>query len=110
MELNWWDVTPVKSNSDVIAEQFANDWLLVIENDQESWNQLIDDVKSMDCNVIATTAYLREEWDVLIDQIETAVSKISDIVPLLLRQLLVMGDRPFELIARYVIDRIKEAN
>ncbi len=110
MELNWWDVTPVKSSSDVIAEQFANDWLLVIENDQESWNQLIDDVKSMDCNVIATTAYLREEWDVLIDQIETAVSKISDIVPLLLRQLLVMGDRPFELIARYVIDRIKEAN
>ncbi|NBO27087.1 MAG: hypothetical protein EBU96_09940 [Actinobacteria bacterium] len=99
-----------KSSSDIVAEQFANDWLLVIENDQESWNQLIDDVKSMDCNVIATTAYLREEWDVLIDQIETAVSKISDIVPLLLRQLLVMGDRPFELIARYVIDRIKEAN
>ncbi len=99
-----------KSSSDIVAEQFANDWLLVIENDQESWNQLIDDVKSMDCNVISTTAYLREEWDVLIDQIETAVSKISDIVPLLLRQLLVMGDRPFELIARYVIDRIKEAN
>lgn len=99
-----------KSSSDIVAEQFANDWLLVIENDQESWNQLIDDVKSMDCNVIATTAYLREEWDVLIDQIETAVSKISDIVPLLLRQLLVMGNRPFELIARYVIDRIKEAN
>lgn len=97
------------STSDIVAEQFANDWLLVIENDQESWNQLIDDVKSMDCNVISTTAYLREEWDVLIDQIETQVSKISDVVPLLIRQLLVMGDRPFELIARYVIDRIKES-
>lgn len=97
-----------KSSSDIVAEQFANDWLLVIENDQESWNQLIDDVKSMDCNVISTTAYLREEWDVLIDQIETQVSKISDVVPLLIRQLLVMGDRPFELIANHVISSIKE--
>ena len=97
-----------KSTSDIVAEQFANDWLLVIENDQESWNQLIDDVKSMGCNVIATTAYLREEWDVLIDQIETQVSKISDVVPLLIRQLLVMGDRPFELIANHVISSIKE--
>lgn len=96
--------------SDIVAEQFANDWLLVIENDQDSYNQLIDDVKSMDCNVTSVTAYLREEWDVLIDQMETEVSRISDVACLLLRQMLVMGDRPFELIARHVIDRIKEDN
>lgn len=96
------------STSDIVAEQFANDWLLVVENDHEMWTQLVDDVKELDYNVIATTAYLREEWDVLIDQMETHVSKISDVAGLLLRQMLSMGDRPFELIARDVIARVKE--
>ena len=108
MERNWWEIPAVKSMSDVVAEQFANDWLLVIENDQESWTQLVNDVKSMGCDLIATTAYLREEWDVLIDQMETQVSKISDVAGLLLRQMLVMGDRPFELIANHVISTVKE--
>jgi hypothetical protein len=94
--------------SNQLAEWFAHDWLLVIENDHDSWNQLVDDVKELDYNVIATTTYLREEWDVLVDQMETQVSKISDVAGLLLRQMLVMGDHPFELIARYVIERVKE--
>ena len=106
MERNWWEIP---STSNVIAEQFANDWLLVIENDQDSWNQLVEDVKSMDCHLISTIAYLREEWDVLIDQMETQVSKISDVAGLLLRQMLVMGDRPFELIANHVISTVKES-
>lgn len=96
------------STSDIVAEQFANDWLLVIENDRDSWTQLVDDAKSMDLNIIALTAHLREGWDELIDQMETEVSRISDVACLLLRQMLVMGDRPFELIARYVVDRINE--
>ena len=63
------------SASQIIAEAFANDWLLVIENDQDSWNQLVEDVKSMDLNPVSTTAYLREEWDVLIDQMADAVEE-----------------------------------
>jgi len=97
------------SSSDIVAEQFANDWLLVVENDQEMWTQLVDDVKELDYNQVAVTAYLREEWDVLIDQMETQVSKISDVAGLLLRQMLVMGDRPFELIANHVISSVKES-
>jgi hypothetical protein len=97
------------SSSDIVAEQFANDWLLVVENDHEMWTQLVDDVKELDYNQVAVTAYLREEWDVLIDQMETQVSKISDVAGLLLRQMLVMGDRPFELIANHVISSIKES-
>lgn len=95
--------------SNVIAEQFANDWLLVIENDQDSWNQLVEDVKSMECDLIATTAYLREEWDVLVDQMASAVEdKVSEIGALLLRQMLVTGDYAFQLIANQVISSIKE--
>ena len=99
-----------KSLSDLFAEQFANDWLLVIENDRDSWNQLVDDVKELDCDLIATTAYLREEWDVLIDQMATAVeSKVSEIGALLLRQMLAnVGDYPHRIIANQVISTIKE--
>lgn len=91
------------------AHDFAEDWLLVIENDQESWNQLVEDVKSMGCDLIATTAYLREEWDVLVDQMASAVEdKVSEIGALLLRQMLVTGDYAFQLIANHVISSIKE--
>jgi nicotinic acid mononucleotide adenylyltransferase len=94
-----------------LAEQFANDWLLVIENDQDSWNQLVDDVKSMGCDPIATTAYLREEWDVLVDQMASAVEdKVSDIGALLLRQMLLTGDYAHQLIANHVISSIEETN
>jgi hypothetical protein len=91
-------------------EMFANDWLLVIENDRDSWTQLLDDVKEMNCDPIATTAYLREEWDVLVDQMADAVEdKVSEIASLLLRQMLVTGDYPFQLIANHVISTIKES-
>ncbi len=91
------------------AHQFAEDWLLVIENDHDSWNQLVDDVKSMRCDLIATTAYLREEWDVLVDQMADAVEdKVSPIGALLLRQMLVTGDYAFQLIANHVISSVKE--
>jgi hypothetical protein len=94
-----------------LAEQFAQDWLLVIENDQDSWNQLVEDVKSMDCHMISTIAYLREEWDVLIDQMADAVEdKVSEVGALLLRQMLSTGDYPFQLIANHVISSIQETN
>jgi len=98
------------SASQIIAEAFANDWLLVIENDQDSWNQLVDDVKKLNYDPIATTAYLREEWDVLVDQMAGAVEdKVSDIGALLLRQMLAgYGDHAHQLIANHVISSIKE--
>jgi len=90
-------------------EVFVEDWLLVIENDQESWTRLVDDVKSMDCDLIAVTTYLREEWDVLVDQMASAVEdKVSEVGALLLRQMLLTGDYPFQIIANHVISSIKE--
>jgi len=95
--------------SNIGATQFAMDWLLVIENDQDSWNQLVDDVKSMNCEPIATTAYLREEWDLLVDQMAMLVQDgVSEVGALLLRQMLLTGDYPHQLIANHVISSIKE--
>ena len=91
------------------ATQFAMDWLLVIENDQESWNRLVDDVKSMGCDLVATTTYLREEWDVLVDQMADAVEdRVSDVAALLVRQMLLTGNYAHQLIANHVISSIKE--
>jgi hypothetical protein len=99
----------MSEESNIGATQFAMDWLLVIENDQESWNRLVDDVKSMGCDLIATTAYLREEWDVLVDQMATVVEdKVSDVAALLLRQMLLTGDYAHQHIANHVISSIKE--
>ena len=92
-----------------IAEQFANDWLLVIENDQDSWNQLTDTVKELDYDVLRISQALRGEWDELVSQISELVEdQISDVASLLLRQMLYTGDYPFEVIARHVVERVKE--
>lgn len=97
------------STSDIVAKQFVNDWLLVIENDQDSWNQLVDDVKALNCDPIATTAFLREQWDYLVDQMADLVYQVSEIGALLLRQMLAgYGDHVHQLIANHVISSIKE--
>jgi len=97
------------TENQILADSFAEDWLLVMENDHESWSQLIDDVKSLDCEILATTTRLREEWDELVDQMAEAVEeKVSDVGALLLRQILSTGDYPFQIIATHVINSIKE--
>lgn len=107
MERNWWEIPQTPSTA--IAQQFANDWLLVIENDQECWNKLIENTKDADCDPVRMTAILRDEWDTLVDQMaEVVEDKVSEIGALLLRQMLVMGDYPFQLIANQVISSIKE--
>ena len=107
--MNGW----TKGDSDVIAEhvaeQFATDWLLVIENDYDSWTQLMGEVKDLNYDVISVSAFLREEWDVLVDQMSDAIEdKVSSIASLLLRQMLLMGDQAWNVIAKYVIERAKE--
>lgn len=107
--MNGW----TKGDSDVIAEhvaeQFATDWLLVIENDYDSWTQLMSEVKDLNYDPISVSAFLREEWDVLVDQMADAIEdKVSEIASLLLRQMLLMGDQAWNVIAKYVIERAKE--
>lgn len=93
------------------ADMFVRDWLLVVENDQDAWNQLIDTVKDCDYDPIRVSQQLHDEWHVLVDQISELVEdKISEIASLLIRQMLVTGDYPFESIANYVIERVKEVS
>lgn len=85
------------------AEQFANDWLLVAENDQDTYLSLLeqegDTMSSISDN-------LREEWEQLAEQVSELVEEnISPIAGQFIAQMLQgQGARPFDIIARRVLE------
>lgn len=91
------------------AEQFANDWLLVAENDFNSYRELLE----MDGDNVATISdQLREEWEQLTEQVvELVEENISPIAGLFIAQMLQgQGSYPFDIIARRVLEMKEEAN
>jgi hypothetical protein len=87
----------------IIAEQFASDWLLVAENDFNTYRELLEiDGDS----VPAISDQLREEWENLAEQVvELVEENISPIAGLFIAQLLQgQGSTPFDIIARRVIE------
>lgn len=90
------------------AEQFANDWLLVAENDFNSYRELLE----MDGDNVATISdQLREEWEQLTEQVvELVEENISPIAGLFIAQMLQgQGSTPFDIIARRVLEMKEEA-
>lgn len=85
------------------AEQFANDWLLVAENDYETYRELLEIEGD---NVATISDKLREEWEYLAEQVSELVEReISPTASLFVAQLLQgQGSRPFDLIAKRVLE------
>lgn len=85
------------------AEQFANDWLLVAENDYDTYRSLLEQKGD---SVSAISDNLREEWEQLAGQVvELVEENISPIAGLFIAQMLQgQGSRPFDLIARRVLE------
>ena len=83
------------------TEQFAQDYLLVIENDYEAYTELMQKVKDSD-SIAQLSDTLREEYENLIAQVvEVVEDKVSPIASLLVAQLLQgQGSTPFDLIAK----------
>lgn len=94
----------------VIAEQFAEDWLLVVENDYDAYQELLGEARDLD--VISLSDKLREEWEMLAEQVTEAVEeKISPIASLLIAQLIQgQGSYPFDIIARRAKQLVEEAS
>lgn len=90
--------------------QFAEDFLLVADNDYEFYNSLKESAKELD-SVPALSDKLRNEYELLAEQVcELVDENISDIAGLLVRQLLQgWGSAPFDEIARELLSR-KESN
>lgn len=85
----------------VVAEQFANDFTLVMLNDYEAYTELMTDTKKSE-SMVELSDKLREEYETLTAQIvELVEDKVSPIASLLIAQLLQgQGSLPFDLIAK----------
>jgi metal-responsive CopG/Arc/MetJ family transcriptional regulator len=95
----------------VIAEQFAEDWLLIADNNsQEFYNELKDTTEELD-NLVALSTHLQDEWETLVEQVDDVVTRhISPLASEFIRQIIGgQGSLPFDLIAKELLSR-KEAN
>jgi hypothetical protein len=92
----------------VIAQQFADDFLLVAMNDYDTYNELREEARNNDTITLADK--LREEWEGLAEQVTDLVEeKISPTASLFIAQMLKgQGQLPFDLIAREVMAQVKE--
>ena len=85
----------------VIAEQFKDDFLLVMMNDYDAYTELMDDTKNSD-GIAQLSDTLRNEWETLAEQVtELVTEQISEIAGLLIAQIIKgQGSLPFDLIAK----------
>jgi hypothetical protein len=92
----------------VIAQQFADDFLLVMTNDYEAYTELMADTKNSE-SMVELYDKLREEYETLTAQIvELVEDKVSPIASLLVAQLLQgQGSLPFDLIAKQLREEAK---
>jgi hypothetical protein len=98
-----------KEERDTIAEWFANNWLLVAENDYDTYRSLLEQEGE---DVVSISHTLSEEWEQLAEQVSELVEdKISETAGLFIRQLLQgWGSYPFDLIARRVLEMKAEVS
>ena len=95
----------------VLAQQFADEWLLVAMNDYDTYSLLMEEASKGDA--IALADKLRYEWETMAEHVtELVAENISPIASLFVSQWLQgQGQLPFDLIAREVMARkTEEAN
>jgi len=88
---------------DIVAEQFAEDYLLIAMNDYETYSELSS---KRELNTASLSKVLEEEWEELLQQVSDLVTR--DISPIasdfILQMLSNNGSLPFDKIAK----RLKE--
>jgi len=91
------------------AEQFAEDFLMVMTNDYEAYGELLKTAEEAG-NLVALSDVLRDEYEQLTEQVTALVeNKISPIAGQLIGELLNgWGSTPFDLIARDLLNRLSE--
>lgn len=99
-------MTTATTARETVAEQFAEDYLLVMDNDYDAYTELRQTVKESE-GVAQLSDTLREEYEQLAAQVvELVEEKISPIASLLMAQLLQgQGSLPFDIIAKELLER-----
>lgn len=94
-------MTTAIDNRTIIAQEFADDFLLVMLNDYDAYTELMADTNNSE-SMVELSDKLREEYETLTAQIvELVEDKVSPIASLLIAQLLQgQGSLPFDLIAK----------
>ena len=89
----------------VLAEQFATDWLLVADNDFDTYSALREEANAL--GMVSLSDKLRDDWERLAEQVvETVRENISETASLFIAQMLQgQGSLPFDIIAREVKER-----
>jgi hypothetical protein len=92
----------------VIAEQFKEDFLLVMLNDYDAYTELVNDTKASE-GVVQLSDTLRGEYETLAEQVtELVTEQISEVAGLLISQLIKgQGSLPFDLIAKQLREENK---
>lgn len=93
--------------SKVIAEWFADTWLLVAENDFEMWSELRDDAQGK--TVAELSDLLREEYEKVAEETIDFVEDKNKFGWFLREFLQGWGSAPFDIIAKRVLDTLKES-
>lgn len=87
----------------VISDWFATEWLMVAENDRDSYEQLQLDARGAD-NIAELSDRLRNDWEWLAEKVTDLTSEhINPSAALFISQILQgWGSLPFDIIAKQV--------
>lgn len=93
----------------VIAEQFAEDFTLISDNDYEMYSMIMDTAKAYD-SVASLSDVLRSDYEHLIGQVlEVVEDRISPIASSIIGQILNnQGSLPFDFIAAHYLGKDSE--
>ena len=91
----------------IVAEWFADTWLLVAENDFEMWSELRDDAQGK--TVAELSDLLREEYEKVAEETIDFVEDKNKFGWFLREFLQGWGSTPFDIIAKRVLDTLKES-
>jgi len=94
------------TKASVLAEWFADTWLLVVENDYEMWTELVSSAKGK--TVSELSDILRDEYEEVVEQTVDFVEEKNAFGGFLREFLQGWGSMPFDIIARRTLDRLKK--
>lgn len=94
-----------ETRREVLADYFAEEWLMVTENTQEQHDLVMKYARESE-SMVELSDKLRDEWETLASQITALVEeKISETASLYVAQLLQgWGSYPFDKIARHYMN------
>lgn len=93
----------------IIADQFAQDWLLVAMNDADSYSELMSDASRYN-STAELSDNLRTDWERLAEMVtELVAERLSPTASLFIAQILQgQGSLPFDIIAREALKTYEE--